>query len=292
MTTASATGFARSLTNMTDAELNETAATYERLGRMRAARESLPSYTRFAFGLIPAPHHSLMLDALQAVYTGAISRLLIIAPPGHAKSTYVSIVFPSWYLGHRYNDSIIGVTTTDRLGSLYGDTIRNAIEGSPEWRSVFPHVEPDLKRGWSTEGFFLKGPERRARQSKDPQLVFTGAGGPVIGRRAAGVVIDDAVDEPTARSEVLLEQRKVWIRRSVFSRLKPGGWRIIAGTLWAEGDVVDAAMQSGSYVTIHMAAQSTTKLVEADVTIPDGVAWRPTMPYREVEPDAGAPEGT
>jgi len=223
-----------------------------------------------------------MLDALQGVYDGLISRLVIIAPPGHAKSTYTSIIFPSFYLGHRYNEQVIGVTTTDTLGKLYGDTIANVFEQAPEQRAVFPGVEPDYRRGWSADGRFLKGPVRQLRQSKDPQIVFVGAGGAIIGRRANGVVIDDAVDEATARSETMLEARKVWIRRSVFSRLKPGGWRVIAGTLWAEADVVDSAAQSGSFVVLHMAARSSSTIVEADVTIPNGVTWRPGQKYREL----------
>lgn len=251
------------------------------------ARSVLADYSRYAFALEPARHHSLMLEALEGVYYGQIRKLLIIAPPGHAKSTYVSIVFPSWYVGNRYNESIIGVTTTDTLGQLYGDTIRTSIEANPDWRSVFPGVEPDKPRGWSKDGFFLKGPKGRPRSNKDATMVFTGAGGPVIGRRASGVIVDDAIDEPTARSELLLEQRKTWIKRSVFSRLKPDGWRILCGTLWAEGDVVDSAMQAGDYVTIHMAALGPGRVVEADVYIPDGVEWRPTGKSREVEDEQG-----
>lgn len=255
----------------------------------RLARRSVADLARHVFEVEPAAHHELILDALQGVYEGKIRRLCLVAPPGHAKSTYVSIVFPSFYLGHRYSEQIIGVTTTDTLGKLYGDTVANVFEGAPEWRAVFPGVEPDLKRGWSSEGRFLKGPRPQLRQSKDPQLVFVGAGGAIIGRRANGVIIDDAVDEATARSETMLEARKLWIRRSVFSRLKPGGWRIVAGTLWAEDDVVDAAMQSGTYVVLHMAAQSTSTIVEADVTIPNGVKWRPRQKWREVADSAVLP---
>lgn len=253
----------------------------EKVLARRRARTSLVDYARLVFGIEPAAHHRLMLDALQGVFEGAIRKLLIIAPPGHAKSTYASIVFPSFYIGHRYSSSLIGVTTTDTLGRLYGDTVRNVIEQSSEWPRVFPGVTPDRGRGWSSDGFFLQGPKRRPLQAKDAALVFTGAGGPVIGRRADGVVIDDAVDEPTARSETLMEQRKLWIRRSVYSRLKPDGWRIVAGTLWAEGDVVDSAKEAGDFVTILMPAQSPGSIVEADVWIPDGVAWRPQMKYRE-----------
>jgi len=222
-----------------------------------------------------------MLSALDAVERGEIRRLLVIAPPGHAKSTYVSIVFPTWYLGRHPNESLIGVTTTDRLGQLYGDTVRSAIEEGDRFSAVFPDVAPWRERGWSKDGFFIRGPKRRGRDQKDASMVYTGAGGPVIGRRADGVIVDDALDEAVARSELLLEARKTWLARTVFSRLKPNGWRVIAGTLWTEGDVVDSAMQSGEYVTIHLRALSDGPEVSADLWIPNGVTWRPSRPYRE-----------
>jgi hypothetical protein len=257
---------------------------------MRRARTlqpgALSDFARFVFRLRVDAHHSLWLDALEGVARGEISKLLFIAPPGHAKSTYTSIVFPAWYLGHFYNESLIGVTTTDTLGQLYGDTVRNIIEEQGDYASVFPGVVPHKHRGWGRDGFFLKGPKPRRREQKDSSMIYTGAGGPVIGRRAEGVIVDDIVDEATARSELLLGQRKTWLGRSVFSRLQGArkGWRVIAGTLWAEDDVVDSAMQTGEYVTVHMAARADSGTVESDVWIPNGVSWRPQRSYRVVEP--------
>lgn len=248
----------------------------------RGARTSLTDFSRYVYRVEPAEHHRLVLDALEAIERRQITKLVIIAPPGHAKSTYVSVVFPTWYLGRRYNETVIGVTTTDRLGRLYGDTVRSAIEEGERFSGVFPDVVPWRERGWAQDGFFVRGAKRRNRDQKDASMIFTGAGGPVIGRRADGILIDDAIDEATARSEILLETRKTWIARTVFSRLKPGGWRVIAGTLWTEGDVVDSAMQTGEYVTIHLRAISESKSVAADLWIPNGVKWRPSMNFSKV----------
>jgi hypothetical protein len=96
-------------------------------------------------------------------------------------------------------------------------------------------------------------------------------------------VIDDPVDEATVRSDLLLEARRQWVSRTVLSRLKPNGFVVMVGTPWREGDVVDSAEQSGSYVVIRMKALSEGPLVEADVAIPSGVTWRPSLPSREVE---------
>lgn len=267
--------FRRSPESLSNAELVMQAELLQTVKAKRGAAENLADAARFLFSTEPMRHALVWIEALEAIESRAITRLCVIAPPGHAKSTYHSIVFPTWYLGRHYNASLIGVTTTDGLGTLYGDTVRTVIE-SERFGRVFPGVEPWKDRGWAKDGFFIRGPKPRGKSQKDTSLIFTGAGGPVIGRRADGIIIDDAVDEATARSETLLEARKLWIRRSVFSRSKPGSWRIIAGTLWTEDDVVDSAMRTGEYVTIHMEAQSPNANVVAKLWIPNGVAWRPS----------------
>lgn len=273
---------------LSDAELARHLEAAIRTDQRRAARSDRPgSFADFCaavYRLRVDPHHALWCDALEAVSRGEIDKLLFIAPPGHAKSTYTSIAFPTWYSARHYRESIIAVTTTDTLAKLYGDTVKSVIEQSPDFTRTFPDVGPDRRRGWSQDGLFLKGPLKRRPEQKDASLVFVGAGGSVIGRRADGAIIDDVVDEAVARSEILLGQRKTWLGRTIYSRLQGSakGWRIIAGTLWTEDDVVDSAMRTGEYVTIHMAARSPGSVVQADVWIPNGVSWRPRSHYDEI----------
>lgn len=283
--TTSETSYVRSARNYSDAELIERARVIRDAISLRESPASLSAFSRYVYGIDPNPPAVLWVQALEGVARGEIRRLCIIAPPGHAKSTYHSIVFPTWYLGRNPNHTLIGVTTTDGLGRLYGDTVRTTIETSEKFEAVFPGVRPWKERGWAQDGFFIRGPEERDPEAKDASMVYTGAGGPVIGRRAHGVIVDDAVDEKTARSETLLEARKLWVKRSVFSRLRPRGWRIVCGTLWAEGDVVDEAMQSGEYVVIHVKAVSAGNEVDADVWIPNGVKWRPDAAVKVGEDD-------
>jgi hypothetical protein len=65
----------------------------------RSLRRSLIHWVQY-LGLKPAKHHRMLLEALQSVAEGQIDRLAIFMPPGSAKSTYASILFPPWYLGH------------------------------------------------------------------------------------------------------------------------------------------------------------------------------------------------
>ena len=46
-------------------------------------------------GQVPAAHHRLLMQKLESVACGEIDRLMVLMPPGSAKSTYASIIFPA-----------------------------------------------------------------------------------------------------------------------------------------------------------------------------------------------------
>lgn len=225
------------------------------------------------------PHIDLLIECVQAFEDGAFDRLMVIEPPGHAKSTVTTIAYPTWHIGRHRDHSIIGATTTGRLAEQFIDSIAEVIDTDSRYHAVFPNVRPDRHRGWSRDGLFVTRPYRPGQ--KDPSIAFVGAGGPIIGRRGDVMILDDAVDEPVARSELMLAKRVQWVKQSVRSRLKPNGKVLIAGTVWAEADVLGAMRELGTFVVVVMRALSDTKQVYAEVEVPDGVSWRPqgAVPY-------------
>ncbi|MBN9507641.1 MAG: hypothetical protein J0I21_00850, partial [Alphaproteobacteria bacterium] len=58
-------------------------------------------------GFAPAPHHRLLLAHLDRLARQAEGRLIVMMPPGSAKSTYASVVFPAWWLLRRPRARII-----------------------------------------------------------------------------------------------------------------------------------------------------------------------------------------
>ena len=76
----------------------------EELLRRRRALESLREFGAYMrstgeldFKFPPAAHHLLLIDALENLINGTWRRLLIMMPPGGAKSTYCSVQFALWY---------------------------------------------------------------------------------------------------------------------------------------------------------------------------------------------------
>ena len=101
----------------------------------------------------PAKHHAFMCEALQLVEQGEIKRLMVLMPPGHGKSVYCSVRFPSWYLGKHPKHHLIHATYGGDLASVNGRKVRNLLL-SPDYAEVFRNVTvaEDFKgRGdWAT----------------------------------------------------------------------------------------------------------------------------------------------
>ena len=60
---------------------------------------------------LPAAHHQRIVAELENVARGEVTRLMILAPPGSAKTSYASRLFPAWYLVQP-NRSVIGASHT------------------------------------------------------------------------------------------------------------------------------------------------------------------------------------
>ena len=61
---------------------------------------------------------------------------MVLMPPGSAKSTYTSVVLPSWYIGRHPENSVIGASHTQDLADRFGRRVRNLASSRPH-RAVF-----------------------------------------------------------------------------------------------------------------------------------------------------------
>ena len=154
----------------------------QELLRRRGAKGSIEAYIDYhQLGFVPATHHRLLIGELEAVERGEYSRLMVYMPPGSAKSTYASVIFPAWYLGRHPEGSVIAASHTEELAERFGRRVRNLV-ASEAHRNVFGvGVAADRKSvgEWETEA----GGEYYA----------AGVGGSITGRRADLGIIDEPV---------------------------------------------------------------------------------------------------
>jgi predicted phage terminase large subunit-like protein len=246
-----------------------------------ASRHYLDAYGAWTFGLQPAPHHQVWLEAIDAMLSGRSGRrrLLLIAPPGHGKTTWISHVLPSWLLGRSPERSVLFLTSSDVNARHYGSVVKSTLEGNPRHELAFPAAgaRPDVARGWSTDGLFLQ-----ATPGKDPAYRSVGFGSSVIGARADVLILDDPLTQEQSQSEVEQLRAARYLDATLLTRLNPGGIVIMVSTRWAEGDLPGHVLPRPEWQVIHQPALD-------DVGEALWPARFPTAALRAIEREIGGP---
>lgn len=199
----------------------------------------LVSYAAYQWpGYRDAAHHRLIARHLEAVERGEIKRLMITMPPRHGKSMLASEFFPAWYLGRNPDHYVVTATYAQELADDFGRKVKNQIE-DPAFQTVFPGVglADDSK---SAKRFHIEGQVGgfEHRTSQRGAFYAVGVGGPLTGRGAHLLLIDDPVkNREDADSEVIRKKTKDWYTSTAYTRLMPGGRIVIIQTRWHEDDL-------------------------------------------------------
>ena len=133
---------------MTD-PTNSVAAAEELLKR-RSTRRSLAEWAKHK-GFEPAKHHQLIISEIEAFLEGDDDVLLLFAPPGSAKSTYVSILLPSWYLANNPTQSILAATHSVEFAERWGRRVRNDIAADGNVLGISLSEDSKAAARWSLE---------------------------------------------------------------------------------------------------------------------------------------------
>jgi predicted phage terminase large subunit-like protein len=172
-----------------------------------------------------AKHHLLWLDRLQKVENGEIRRLMGLMPPGSAKSTYTSVVFPTHYLGRFRNHTVIVASYGSELPRKFGRRARSIVQ-QPVYKEVF---EQELRADTTAadEWALTNNSEWMAAG------ILTG----ITGNRVDGVIWDDLIKgRDQADSEQI--RQKTWEAYfdDLLTRKKPSSWEVGITTRWHEDD--------------------------------------------------------
>ena len=152
-------------------------------------------------------------------------RLMILCPPRHGKSLYVSVNLPVWYLCRHPEKRVILTSYQDQFAAQWGRRCRNLIDDNQHLLPIRVKRSSSAADRWDLDGH-LGG------------MVTAGAGGPITGRGANLFVIDDPVkNAEEAFSAAHRDANWLWWTTTAFSRLEPGGVVILLMTRWHEDDL-------------------------------------------------------
>lgn len=189
-----------------------------------------------------ALHHRVLLEFLQRIMERPGGRGMVFMPPGSAKSTYASVVAPTWYMGKHPGAKIILGSYGSDLARRHGRRARQVCR-SDKFSSIgsgVPTISADTSA--ANEWSLTNGSEYLAGG------ILSG----LTGNRANGIIIDDPVKgRQEADSSVIQARTREEYEDSIKTRLIPGGWMLLIQTRWSENDLAgyilpeDYAGQSG-----------------------------------------------
>jgi len=180
-------------------------------------------------------HHRLIARKLEEVERGDCKRLMIFMPPRHGKSMLASEFFPAWYLGRNPEHYVIAATYAQELADDFGRKVRNQI-ADPAFQSVFPGV--GIRNDSTSAKRFHITAEDDFSTNQNGAYFSVGVGGPLTGRGAHLLLIDDPVkNREEADSETVRRKIKDWYTSTAYTRLMPGGKIVIIQTRWHEDDL-------------------------------------------------------
>lgn len=173
-----------------------------------------------------AKHHALICDKLQAVAEGRIPNLMLLLPPGSAKSTFVDVVFVPWFMSKFPRRNVILGSYGTTLAKKQGRRARQLLR-SKAHRNLFPGVELTTESSAADEFKLTNGGE----------FMAGGLLSGITGNRAAlGIVDDPLAGREEAESQTIRDKTWDAYIDDFCSRLTPGAPQVMILTRWHQED--------------------------------------------------------
>jgi predicted phage terminase large subunit-like protein len=182
----------------------------------------------------PNWHHEHLAQALERVERGEVKRLIVMMPPRHGKSQLTTINFPAWFLGKHPEKEVITASYASDLALDFGSKTRDLISDEI-YQGVFPDVR--LKEDERAKGRWMT--------NRKGTYTSVGVGGPITGRGAHLLIIDDPIkNREEAESDVIREKVWSWYTSTAYTRLEKDAAIIVILTRWHQDDLAGRLLEA------------------------------------------------
>lgn len=172
-----------------------------------------------------AAHHELILTKLQGVEDGSIPNLMLLLPPGSAKSTYADVVFVPWFMARKPRRNVILASYASDIAKKQGRRARQLIKS----RSFQNLMDARLQQGQEAadEWALTNGSE----------YMSGGLLSGLTGNRGALGILDDPIKgREAAESQPIRDKTWDAYIDDFCSRLVPGAPQVMILTRWHQDD--------------------------------------------------------
>ena len=154
-------------------------------------------------------------------------------PPGSAKSTYASVIFPAWWLAQHPYSAVIGASHSFSLAEHFSRRTRALIESKQACLGLTTLPNQRSAASWTT--------------SNGSEYMAVGVRGAIAGRRADLIIIDDPIkSQADAESARQRDHLWDWYRSDITTRLKPSGRIVLIMTRWHPEDLGGQLLDQGA----------------------------------------------
>lgn len=194
-------------------------------------------------GYHPARHHRLLIDHLEALARGEIERLAVFMPPGSAKSTYASVLFPAWLFAQDAKAMILAASHTTELAERWGRRVRNLVGEHAAELKIKLTTDNQAAGRWGLE----QGGEYQAAGA------LTG----IAGFRALFGLIDDPIrSRQDADSSLVRDRLWDWYLNDFRPRLVPRARQMLIQTRWHEDDLAGRCIAFQEWTVLSLPAEA------------------------------------
>jgi len=189
-----------------------------------------------------ALHHALICDHIERTMNTPFGRLMVMAPPGSAKSSYATVIAPAWDASRpppdwkttpgapalwRAGDGRIILTSyNDKLAQKQSRRCQQICR-SQRYMNLWDEpvlVDREAVGDWSL--------------TNKTEFLAAGILGGITGNRAHGIIIDDPVAGREEADSPIIRQKTIdGYNDDVMTRLLPGAYVILIQTRWHELDL-------------------------------------------------------
>lgn len=181
-----------------------------------------------------AAHHALLLNKLQGLAEGRIPNLMVLMPPGSAKSIYCDVVLIPWFMAFRPRTPVILASYATTIAEKQGRRARQLID-SPAFKNLTGQsLRSDQKAAalWALEN--------------GSEFMAGGIRSGLTGNRAALGILDDPIQgRGEAESETIRNSTWDAYIDDFSSRLRPGAPQVMILTRWHEDDPAGRILPEG-----------------------------------------------
>lgn len=172
-----------------------------------------------------AAHHELICDSIQRLVAGEVPNLMLLFPPGSAKSTYADVVAVPWFMGTRPRNNVILASYASEIAKKQGRRARQLIRSKSYANLIGATLRKDQNAAdeWALDN--------------GSEFMAGGLLSGLTGNRAHLGILDDPIrGREAAESKTIRDKTWDAYVDDFCSRLVPGAPQIMILTRWHEDD--------------------------------------------------------